>query len=169
MSDGGWQYLPKSPRQDFTVVEAIITISLIAILARIALPFGVDYLRERQAAEVISAVVMVEGAVRQAALAGDTAAVSDAPAGVIPAGLSAYLPDGFSFDHDSFVLNWNLFDGAEVLERVLIGSRHGSINIEIPGEGLRAAVARLAGRRIWLYRDNVLSVLVVDLDRAAAP
>lgn len=168
MSDGAWQYLPHAPRRHFTVVEAIITVSLIAIALRVALPFAVDFARERRAAGVLQSVLAVESAVRQAAQGGDMAALMDAPPGAVPAGLEAYLPADFSFDQDDFVLNWNLFDGTEVLERVLVGTYHGSINVEIEDPGLRAAVARLAGRRIWLDRENVLSVLVVDLDRQAS-
>ncbi len=147
------------------MVEAVIAFSLVAIALRVALPFAVDFARERKASGVLQSVLSVENAVRQAAKGGDMAALIDAPPGVVPPGLEAYLPAGFSFDQNDFVLNWNLFDGTEVLERVLVGTHHGSINVEIENDGLRAAVARLAGRRIWLDREHVLSVLVVDLDR----
>lgn len=161
-----WRYLPRTRRPGFTVVEYLSMLFGLIVLVRIALPFALERLGERNALVVLEAVAQVEAAARTAATNGDLAALEDTPAGQIPPGLAAYLPPGFTFDHDRWSLDWDLYEVRDRAREVLVGDVHGAIEMRILDDRVRASVIRIAGPRVWLVEEDRVSVLVPDLTDA---
>ncbi len=158
-----WHRLGPPSRRPSTVVEWIIGVSITAIILALALPRVSARLDERAAAQVLEQVMEVQQAAQRAAEQGDWAALADAPAGEIPEGLGAYLPEGTSFDSSRWVLDWDLFEIEGSLRRLIVGDRHGAVTVVLQDEGVADAVQRLAGQRLWLRLDNDLSFLVPAL------
>ena len=158
-----WQYLPRSRRPGFTVVEYLIGFFAVVVLVRVALPFVLEWTDRRAAWEVLAEVATLEDAVRQAAGNGDLAAISDRPIGVVPPGLDAYLPDGFVFDHGRWSIDWDLYEVEGTARDFLVGDVHGAVELRIPDRRLRAAVIREAGPRTWLVEGDRVSLLVPNL------
>ena len=77
MSEVFWRYLPQTRRPKFTVVEYIIIVAFLAVASRVALPFVMEYRDDRRARSVLAVVMELETAARQAAEAGDLAALTD--------------------------------------------------------------------------------------------
>lgn len=102
-----------SGRAGFTLIELLVVVSIVGILAGLALPNLRTMIYRARAAE-ISGVVDV---VRVAAFnynATHEAWPAETGLGSIPSGLSTYLPDGFTFSGDGYTLdyeNWTLPSG----------------------------------------------------------
>jgi prepilin-type N-terminal cleavage/methylation domain-containing protein len=89
----------------FTLVEMLITLSIIALLVRIAMPAYEGVRREAIAAQAAGDFNTIRAAaVAQYEATGSYAA--DAPEGVVPAGMSSYLPARFSFVRPAYELDW---------------------------------------------------------------
>lgn len=90
----------------FTLIELLIVLSIVSILARIALPAYAGMVRDSVAAQVAADF----GVVRSAATAQFEATGSypaDTPDGQVPPGLAAFLPQDFRFSKPHYQLAWN--------------------------------------------------------------
>jgi prepilin-type N-terminal cleavage/methylation domain-containing protein len=94
-------------RRGFTLTEALVVLTIIALLTRLGIPRYVD-MRARATARVAIADV---GAIRLASAnyhADQNRWPTDAASGTIPPGLQSYLRDGFSFARSDYSLDWDL-------------------------------------------------------------
>ncbi len=94
----------KKPRGS-TIVEAITVLLLVSIITRIAIPQLQEILTRARATEVRATFSVVAGAANRLSLE-NLPWPPDADAGVVPPELRHQLPDGFSFDHDRYQLDW---------------------------------------------------------------
>ncbi len=92
-------------RRGSTVVEAITVILLASIIARIAIPPMRNVLTRVRATQVRATFSAVEGAAHRLSLE-NLPWPSDTDVGVVPRVLMQRLPQGFSFDRDSYQLDW---------------------------------------------------------------
>lgn len=93
-------------RRGFALIELLIALTIVSILARIAVPAYQEYVRRARATQAVGDVRVV----RQAAFqyAGDNAAwPPDVNRGVIPPGMEQYLPAGFTFQRNGYLLDWD--------------------------------------------------------------
>ena len=92
-------------RSGFTLIELLMTVVIVGVLTSLVVPRVAAAKREAKSVQVMSDVNLV----RDAAYAynGDTGAWPAASgAGVVPPGLAKYLPGGFTFMRDGYVLQW---------------------------------------------------------------
>jgi prepilin-type N-terminal cleavage/methylation domain-containing protein len=89
----------------FTLVEMLITLAIVAVLVRIAMPAYDGVRRDAIAAQAAGDFNTIRAAaVAQYEATGSYAA--DAPTGQVPAGMASYLPRNFSFVHPAYQLDW---------------------------------------------------------------
>lgn len=96
----------RTARPGFTITELLIAVLVIGILFRIATPAYARYMYMARAARVIAEI----HAVRVAAYAynADTGGwPADVSRGIVPPELVPYLGSGFSFDRDTYLLDWD--------------------------------------------------------------
>lgn len=100
-------------RSGFSIAELAVVVLLVGMLAGIAVPVYTRVTLRARAASVLAELQ----AVRTAAFAYNTETgrwPPDRYPGETPPELAPYLPDGFSFDRDGYLLdweNWRLADG----------------------------------------------------------
>jgi prepilin-type N-terminal cleavage/methylation domain-containing protein len=89
----------------FTLVEMLITLSIVALLVRISLPAYDGIRRGSLASQAAGDFNTVRAAaVAQYEATGSYAA--DGPPGVVPGGMAPFLPRGFSFTRPTYQLDW---------------------------------------------------------------
>lgn len=94
-------------RRGFTLTEALVVMTIIALLTRLGIPRYVD-MRARATARVAFADVL---AIRLAAAnyhADQNKWPTDAASGVVPTGMGPYLREGFSFARGDVSLDWDV-------------------------------------------------------------
>lgn len=89
----------------FTMVELLTVALLMSTLVRMALPNFHEVLMKARAAEVVGDFEVVRVAVLNYH-ADHLQWPKDGYTGQVPAGLEAYLPDGFRFDRAGYRLDW---------------------------------------------------------------
>ncbi len=96
----------------FTLIELMIVLCIISVLVRIALPTYASIQRDSYASQAAGDL----NAIRAAAVAQYEATgtyAPDAPAGLVPAGMGAYLPRDFSFTRSHYRLDWDNYAVAD--------------------------------------------------------
>jgi prepilin-type N-terminal cleavage/methylation domain-containing protein len=89
----------------FTFLELLVVLTVLSLLAGLAVPHFQQVRKRAQAAEAVGAMSVV----RHAAFAYNEATGQWAPGGStgqVPAELVSYLPNGFSFSQPDFDLAW---------------------------------------------------------------
>lgn len=92
-------------RSGFTLIELLMAVVIVGVLTSLVVPRVTVAKREAKSVQVMSDVNLV----RDAAYAynGDTGAwPPSSAAGVVPPGLARYLPGGFTFMRDGYILQW---------------------------------------------------------------
>jgi len=92
-------------RSGFTLIELLMAVVIVGVLTSLVVPRVAVAKREAKSVAVMSDVNLV----RDAAYAydGDVGVWPPASdAGVVPPGLAKYLPGGFTFMRDGYVLQW---------------------------------------------------------------
>ncbi len=95
----------------FSLIELVMVVTIISLLAALAQPQLKRVLLRAQAAAAVAELNVVKTAVQQ--YEGDNLQYpAEAGQGVIPPGLEDYLPAGFSFTYDDYVMDYDNFMGS---------------------------------------------------------
>ena len=134
-------------RGGFTMVEMIVVVAIVSILARIALPNLQEAAIKARAAAALGDVEVIRTAAANYH-ARTNQWPADAAEGVVPPELVQDLPEGFSFDHGEYKLDWEVWSLPDGLPssgaHTLIG-----VSIATDDELLGNAVAALVGPNGW--------------------
>jgi prepilin-type N-terminal cleavage/methylation domain-containing protein len=111
-----------SRRAAFTFVELLTVMTIIGLLARIAIPHYTDFKRRAVAAAIYSDLHTI----RLAALhhyADQNQFPADAAPGTVPPELVSQLPNNFSFTHPDYTYDWQVWNsGGEQLLGIAVSS-----------------------------------------------
>jgi len=136
-----------------------MVVAVASILTRIALPTVQESIVRARAAAALGDVEVVRLAAA-AYYARTNEWPAEAPPGMVPEGLEEDLPAGFSFDRETYLLDWErwtlpsgLPDGSG--PRILLG-----ISIAAEDNLLANAVAALLGPQGWYSLGNNATFLV---------
>jgi prepilin-type N-terminal cleavage/methylation domain-containing protein len=146
-------------RGGFTLVELVISMSIVGILAGLALPNLRTMIHRARATEVSADMEVV----RVAALQFQAEMLSwpaEAASGMVPAGLEPFLPDGFVFSGDGYQLdyeNWDFPSGfpGDPTTTKLIG-----VSVTADTDQLGNAVAELLGGSIVFSVGNTHTIVI---------
>lgn len=146
-------------RAGFTLIELLVSVSIVGILAGLAVPNVRTMVLRARAAQVAGDMEVV----RVAALTYNGSLHTWPPetaAGTVPAGLEAYLPEGFSFSREGYDLdyeNWSLPGGlpGDPNTTTLIG-----VSVSITDDVLANAVAELLGSAIVFSVGNTHTIVI---------
>ena len=94
----------------YTLIELVVVMMVISILAGIAMQLYHGFVIRARAADIIGDMNAVKVAVLTYQ-SDHNAWPPDAGSGRIPTGLAEYLPGGFSFDNEDFVLDYENWSG----------------------------------------------------------
>ena len=96
-------------RSGFTFIELLMVVTIIGLLAAIAIPKYRTVKRRALATQIVGDVDVLR--VASMSFYADSAYFpDDAASGQIPAGLTKYLPQGFSFQRNDWTLDYDSWD-----------------------------------------------------------
>jgi prepilin-type N-terminal cleavage/methylation domain-containing protein len=129
-------------RPGFTIIELLMTMTVVGLLSAVAVPKFTEMKRRATATQLLGDF----GVMRHAAM---TFYVDsgyfprETPTAALPANLDTYLPAGFSMTKDGWTMdyeNWTLTSGMRTSTGVAIG-----ISFVVPDEKLGLTAMRLVG------------------------
>lgn len=134
----------------FSLIELVVVVTIVSLLAALAQPQLKRVLLRAQAAAAVSELNAVKTAVQQ--YEGDFLQYPDeVNAGQIPPGLEAYLPEGFTFTYDDYVMDYDNFISSGGAFRVGLTIVPNDVTL---GEAMRAnsgdAIFELNGNFTWI-------------------
>ncbi len=129
-------------RRGFTLIELLVVMAVLSILAAIAVPRLRGVVLKAQAADVLGDLNVVKVAV-MTYQADNSSWPRDRGRGRVPPELVDYLPGGFSFQKDDYVLD---YDNRTRRRRAAFKI---GVTFITRNEELGAAVMKLVGSSIW--------------------
>jgi len=100
-------------RQGFTFIELLMVVTIIGLLAAIAIPKYRSVKRRAQASQIVGDVDVLR--VASMSFYADSAYFPDETApGQVPTGLAKYLPHGFTFTRQDWTLDYESWNGRSV-------------------------------------------------------
>jgi prepilin-type N-terminal cleavage/methylation domain-containing protein len=150
---------PTRKRGGFTFVELLVAMTIMGILAGLAIPNITTIILRARAVDVSADLEVVAIAARSYN-ADLHSWPSEAAAGTIPGELVPFLPAGFSFDQDGYQLdfeNWNLPGGlpGDPSTRTLIG-----VSVVAADAALGNAVLEHLGANVIMSVGNTHTVII---------
>ena len=145
-------------RGGFTFVELLIAMTIVGILAAIAVPKYIDLKRRANTTKVIGDFQAVRVAV-MSFYADSSYYPAESGPGEIPPNLTKYLPIGFTFQNPQWTLdyeNWDLGQQTEFTSaNALIG-----VTIATVDPALGEATSRVMGNVPQLSFDNKVTLMI---------
>lgn len=135
MSDQGRH----SRERGFSLIELLIVVTIISIVAAIAQPQLHRVLLKARAADVVGDMNAVKAATLQYQ-ADSLRWPPDRNRGIVPPGLELYLPDGFSFTNERYVLDLDNWGGTPFDIGVTMITQDSDLGL---------AVLDLLGKNVW--------------------
>ena len=126
----------------FTLIELLITMAVLSILAGIAVPRLRGAIVKAEAVDVLADMDVVKVAIINYQ-SDHNAWPAESGGGQVPDGLAEYLPSGFTFTRDKFMLD---YDNQSSLGESLYDV---GITVITDKEELGRAVIELVGTNIW--------------------
>ena len=144
-------------RRGFTLIELLIAVTIIGLLARIAIPRVAQFRLRASATRIVGDLNVVRGAAFQAAA--DSARWPNAEsAGTIPADMKLYLPPGLSFTPEPGVAYvWRLtgMPGGDA-NQATAGTTMG-MGADVDSDDLRVELQRqLAGQTTLVVGNSIV-------------
>lgn len=148
-----------SRRGGFTLIELLIVVSIVGILAGLAIPNMQNMVFRARATDAAADMEVV----RVATLNYQADMMSwpaEAATGAIPAGLEAYLPEGFTFSRDGYQLDfesWSLPSGlpGDPNTTMLIG-----VSVVVAEDDLGSAIAEFLSGAIVFSVGNTHTIVI---------
>ncbi len=148
-----------SRRGGFTLIELLSVVSIVGILAGLAIPNMQNVVFRARATEAAADMEVV----RVATLNYQADMMSwpaEAATGAIPAGLEAYLPEGFTFSRDGYQLDfesWSLPSGlpGDPNTTMLIG-----VSVVVAEDDLGSAIAEFLSGAIVFSVGNTHTIVI---------
>jgi prepilin-type N-terminal cleavage/methylation domain-containing protein len=149
----------RSRRGGFTLVEMLVTVSIVGILAGLAIPNVKDVLLRAQATKLAGDMEVVRVAAASYNAKYHTWPAETA-AGKVPPELVPYLPENYSFLRDGYELdyeNWSLPGGlpGDPSTHTLIG-----VSVVVTNPALGNALVELLGKAIVFSLGNRHTVVI---------
>jgi len=135
---------PSRGRVGFTIVELMIVVTVIGLLAVLAVPALVNARREAQDAAFLNDVRIIEQSLEQHALENGTYP-GDAPVATEPDGLGGYIKSSFSWSAKTHIGGYWDWDRATNAGGKVYGLYEAGLSIIAPGRTTRQ-MAHLDGR-----------------------
>ncbi len=156
---GRWAKRSRMGREGFTLVELLITVSIVGILAGLAIPNMRNMTFRARATSVAGDLQAIQVAVVNYN-ANAHAWPSEAPSGDVPPELTGYLPDGFSFTGNGYELDFEnialpLGLPGDPNVTLLIGA-----SVTAPDDRLSNGIVELLGGRIVFTVGNTHTVVI---------
>lgn len=144
---------PAAARRGFSLIELVVVLTIISLLAALAQPQMKRVLLRTRAAAAVSEL----DAVRTALLNYEAEFhrfPPEAGEGVIPPGLEVYLPDGFTFTRDDYVIdydNWMGLNGPFSIGITVVPDDPTLGQAMVANSG--DAIFELNGKFTWIFFD----------------
>ena len=146
----------------FSLIELVLALSIASILLRISVPVATGFLLKARATSIVGDFNTVRAAA-YAYFADHGDWPPEAGAGVVPAGLAAYLPKDFTFAKPRYQLDWENGSGSPALgyTGVLVG-----VSVCTPDRDLGGMTVKLMDHAsaYWTLDDRWTLVLQSTLD-----
>ncbi len=152
----------------FTLLELAMALSIVAILVRLSVPALAEYLVRAKAAKAAADFNTVRAA-SFAYFESNGRWPEEAGPGVVPQGLSEFLPRGFTFDRHDYQLDWENWTISDVDEGQGVNGVLVGVSVVTENADLGRSVLRIlgAGTVEWTTGDHYTFVIQSTLAPAA--
>lgn len=147
-------------RNGFTLIEVMMVAAIVSLLAALSQPALQRVLIKARAAEAFSNLNAIKVAIQQYESDYFTYP-PDANRGEIPSELVDYLPEGFSFTYDGYVLDYDNYMGPNG-QPVDDGTFSIGLTVIPDDEQIGQAMVALIGSKVWPRGDNKFTWVVID-------
>jgi prepilin-type N-terminal cleavage/methylation domain-containing protein len=114
----------------FSLIELLIVVTIISIIAALAQPKLQSVLLKARAADVVANLNVVK--VATLSYQGSQSAwPPEAAAGVVPTGLTEFLPDGFSFTEEEYTIDFDYVGGIPYTAGVAIVTTNTDLGLAV--------------------------------------
>ena len=149
----------------FSLIELMTVLTIIGILARLAMPVFQGLRRDAIAAEVAGDYNTVRAAsIAQYEATGSYAA--DGALGAVPAGMAPFLPRSYSFTKAEYQLDWDHWTVADTTQGAVTTGMILAVTVVTPDERTGRQVLRTLGRNCthWSVGDASTFVVMSTLE-----
>lgn len=155
----------RAAQRGFSLVELMVVLSILGVLARLAIPVFHGIRRDAIASEVAGDF----NAVRAAAIAQYEATGRYAPdgeTGMVPVGMGPFLPHDFRFTKRDYALDWEHWAVADTVGGSVASGMVLAVTVVTPDERLGRQVVRMLGANTthWAVDDASTFVVLSTLD-----
>lgn len=154
----------RAGQRGFSLIELMVVLSILGVLARLALPVVTSMRRDAITADVAGDFNVVRAAaVSQYEATG--AYPADGAAGQVPPGMAPFLPAGFSFTKPDYQLDWEYWtvaDSASGMQSDYVLA----VTVVAPDERLQRQLLASLGRNCthWSVDDASTFVVMSSLE-----